>query len=239
MHVVYHSIVAGAEPLAAPDDATLVAASFARLAPAVDAFVARFYARLFERRTDVRALFPAELREQRAKLAGMIQLVVDNLRRPDRLLPILEDLGLRHAAYGIQAADFDVAWAHAQRGCDAVFGVRRERQDAAIRRHLTRVIRASIRVLFGVPLYDANVPYKLVGRSIWETARPCIPPGTLAPSLFLAVFAAKKRFDIVEMDVRHLDRATGEVSIRRWKLFKFCARAFPQMLAFRRRMRHV
>jgi serine/threonine protein kinase len=107
VHAVYHPFARGAEALVTPDEASLVAASYARLAPTIDPFVARFYERLFERRPDARVRFPAELDAQRGKLAGMIQLVVENLRRPERLMPILEDLGLRHAAYGTQPADFD------------------------------------------------------------------------------------------------------------------------------------
>jgi hypothetical protein len=32
----------------------------------------------------------------------------------------------------------------------------------------------------------------------------------------------------------HKERETGEVSIKRWKLLKFCATGLQQMLAFRR-----
>jgi hypothetical protein len=39
--------------------------------------------------------------------------------------------------------------------------------------------------------------------------------------------------------VEHRERDTGEVSIRRFKLLKFCAKGFRQMLAFRRALSHV
>lgn len=133
--------------------------------------------------------------------------------------------------------EFPAAWAHIESGRDAVFGVRRRRHDPATRLHLTKLIRAMIGLLFGIRVFDANVPYKLLRRSIWEEARGCIPPDTLAPSLFLAIFARARRFDIVDVDVVHKERDTGEVSIRRLKLLKFCARGFRQMLAFRRCLR--
>ena len=94
-----------------------------------------------------------------------------------------------------------------------------------------------MRVLFGVRLYDANVPYKLLRKSIWDEARPLVPDGTLAPSLFLAIIAKRSGYDIVELDVTHKERNTGEVSIRRLKLLKFCARGLSQLLALRRRVR--
>jgi glycosyltransferase involved in cell wall biosynthesis len=129
--------------------------------------------------------------------------------------------------------DFPRAWTEACRGRDGVFGVRRQRDDPQLRLILTAVVRGSLRVLFGVPIYDANVPYKLVRRTVWLSARPLIPTGTLAPSLFLAAFMKVRGADLVEIDVAHRERQTGEVSIRRWKLIKFCARAFRQLARFR------
>ena len=133
----------------------------------------------------------------------------------------------------IPLEEFAPFWDAAMAGKDAAFGVRRVRHDADLRKVLTLVIRKSLAMLFGVQLYDANVPYKLLRRSLWEDARRLIPEGTLAPSLFLAVFAAKRGYDIAYLDVTHKDRETGTVSIRRWKLVKFCARALRQLLDFR------
>lgn len=129
---------------------------------------------------------------------------------------------------------FPTAWAYLHNGHDGVFGVRRRRYDPVLRLYLSTVIRSVVGWLFGVKILDANAPYKLLRREIWQEASACIPPGTLAPSLFLAIFARKRGFDIVEVDVVHKERDTGEVSIRRLKLLKFCARGLSQMWAFRR-----
>ncbi|MGQ0767362.1 MAG: glycosyltransferase family 2 protein [Gemmatimonadota bacterium] len=128
---------------------------------------------------------------------------------------------------------FPALWARVTAGEDAAFGVRRVRHDARIRIVLTRLIRVSLSLLFGVRLHDANVPFKLFRRSLWERARRIIPDDTLAPSLFVAVFAARSGERIAFVDVEHKDRETGTVSIRRWKLIRFCARAFRQLIAFR------
>lgn len=133
--------------------------------------------------------------------------------------------------------DFPKAWGEIAAGRDAVFGVRRRRHDPVLRLYLTVVIRAAVRLLFGVQLYDANVPYKLLRKSIWDEARPLVPDDTLAPSLFLAIIAKRRGHDIVELDVTHKERDTGEVQIRRMKLLKFCARGLSQLLTLRRRVR--
>lgn len=131
---------------------------------------------------------------------------------------------------------FPAAWAAVHAGRDGAFGVRRRRHDPAIRLHLSKLIRRVVQALFGVKLQDANVPYKLFRRVVWEAARPVIPDGTLAPSLFLAIVAARRGYDILELDVQHRERHTGEVSIRRLKLLKFCARGLSQLLELRRRL---
>lgn len=133
---------------------------------------------------------------------------------------------------------FADAWSRIDAGRDGVFGVRHRRQDPVIRMGLTKLIRVVIRVLFGVDIRDANIPYKLLRRSLWQEARACIPDGTLAPSLFLAIFVRLRGYDVAEVDVGHRERDTGEVSIRRLKLLKFCARGFRQLLVFRRCVRH-
>lgn len=132
---------------------------------------------------------------------------------------------------------FAALWRAVENGRDGAFGVRRVRQDARLRRVLTVVIRFSLTLLFGVRIHDANVPFKLLRRDIWQAARRHIPEGTLAPSLFLAVFAARRRYDIAYVEVPHRDRETGTVSIRRWKLLKFCGNAFRQLLRFRASLR--
>jgi dolichol-phosphate mannosyltransferase len=126
-------------------------------------------------------------------------------------------------------------WEEAKRG-DGSFGIRIKRNDPPLRLVLTRLIRDSLAILFGVKIYDANIPFKVIRREVWEKARPLIPEDTLAPSLFLAVFAVRTGCALAFREVSHRERETGIVSIRRWKLLKFCARALVQLIAFHRRL---
>ncbi|MGQ0640588.1 MAG: glycosyltransferase family 2 protein [Gemmatimonadaceae bacterium] len=137
----------------------------------------------------------------------------------------------------IPLESFARLWQKVLNGHDAAFGVRRVRSDARLRRVLTRVIRVSLTMLFGVRLRDANIPFKVFRRQLWNDAAPLIPTDTLAPSIFFAVHAARRGAKIAFVEVGHRDRTTGTVSIRRWKLIKFCARAWRQLLAFRSALR--
>ena len=133
--------------------------------------------------------------------------------------------------------NFKAAWTEVTAGRDAVFGVRRRRYDPVLRLYLSRLIRHSVNVLFRINLRDANAPYKLFRRGIWTEARDCVPDGTLAPSLFLAIAAKSRGYNILEIDVTHKERDTGEVTLRKFKLLKFCARGLGQMLGLIRRVR--
>lgn len=131
---------------------------------------------------------------------------------------------------------FAALW-EARSGRDLVTGVRAQRHDPLIRAVLSRTIRIAIRVLFGVQLRDANAPFKLLRRTLWESARDAIPEGTLAPSLFLAIFARWNGFAVLEQDVPHRARQSGVGSLRFGRLARFCLRGFVQLLTFRERLR--
>jgi glycosyltransferase involved in cell wall biosynthesis len=130
---------------------------------------------------------------------------------------------------------FTPLWQDGQ-AADGAFGMRVRRNDPGFRLFLTRMIRHTVGLLFGIRIYDANVPFKIIRREIWEAARPLIPEDTLAPSLFVAIYAAWAGCKIRLQEVSHRERETGTVSIRRWKLIKFCARALRQLVALRWRL---
>jgi hemoglobin-like flavoprotein len=81
---------------------TLVQDSFASLAPIAEDAVALFYNRLFELDPEVRRMFPEDLTSQRRKLAQMLTAAVKRLDRLDQLIPVVQDLGRRHAGYGVR-----------------------------------------------------------------------------------------------------------------------------------------
>ena len=122
------------------------------------------------------------------------------------------------------------------RGREGALGVRWPRHDPCFRLMLTKVVRALLVLLFRVRLRDANCPFKIVRRSVWAEARDVIPEGTITPSLFLAVWMTRRWPNIPQHEVPHRIRATGVVSIRRWKLLQTCFQAFQQLWDFRKKL---
>ena len=79
----------------------LVRASGALLPVGDPAPVHAFYTRLFELAPEVRPLFSTDLDLQVRKLADMLAWIIANLDAPETLLATLQQLGARHAGYGV------------------------------------------------------------------------------------------------------------------------------------------
>jgi len=139
----------------------------------------------------------------------------------------------------IPVEDFHLLWPRRGKG-KLVCGIRTNRNDPAHRLILTRFVRMAVWVLFGRYIRDANIPFKLLHRQVWEKFSACIPRDTLAPSLFLAAAAAKDPKVVFEsIPVRHLPRTTGATVLKPLKLYRFCRRAFRQMLQFRKDLKRL
>ena len=86
-----------------PDRRQLVTETWKSLAPNAAEVGAIFYRRLFEVDPSLRPLFKdAILDEQIRKLTTMLDLIVNWLDLPERLVPVLKQLGARHHTYGVQ-----------------------------------------------------------------------------------------------------------------------------------------
>jgi len=86
---------------------TLVQGSFATIAPIADDAAVLFYGRLFELDPTLKPLFRGDMAEQRKKLMQMLTAAVKGLDRLDQLVPVVEDLGRRHVAYGVADRHYD------------------------------------------------------------------------------------------------------------------------------------
>lgn len=91
-----------------PDQVRLVQQSFSKVAPIADQAAIMFYDRLFEVAPSVKALFPADLTEQRRKLMATLGAVVNGLSNIDSILPAASALATRHVAYGAKAEHYPV-----------------------------------------------------------------------------------------------------------------------------------
>ena len=71
-----------------------------------EALAAAFYARLFETDPATRKLFTIDMAEQGRKLLEMLDAIADGLDQPASLVERLQELGHRHAGYGVRPGDY-------------------------------------------------------------------------------------------------------------------------------------
>jgi hemoglobin-like flavoprotein len=89
-----------------PDAQRLVRDSFAKIVPNAEAAAGMFYDRLFVLDPSLRPLFKGDMTYQGRKLMTMIGTAVANLHRLDTIVPAVQDLGRRHAGYGVAPSHY-------------------------------------------------------------------------------------------------------------------------------------
>ncbi|MEA3642866.1 MAG: globin domain-containing protein [Lamprobacter sp.] len=89
-----------------PETASRVRQSWALILPQRKTVCRDFYHRLFVRYPELRPLFKGEIGEQADLFVTMINTVISALEHPERVRPLIETLGGRHADYGVHPEDY-------------------------------------------------------------------------------------------------------------------------------------
>ena len=85
----------------------LVQASFRTVQPMSATAGELFYKRLFEIEPEVAALFKGDVGRQGREFMQVLAVAVGGLSNVTTLVPMVQQLGVRHAAYGVQARHYD------------------------------------------------------------------------------------------------------------------------------------
>lgn len=86
---------------------TLVQESFAKVVPIKETAAEIFYADLFETAPEVKPYFSdADMSEQGAKLMATLGVVVNGLRDLDKIVPVAQQLAVKHVDYGVKNEDY-------------------------------------------------------------------------------------------------------------------------------------
>ena len=96
----------GETNLMRPDQIACIREAFDRLWPVNRRFADLFYARLFELDPTARTLFRGDLEGLKTKLLSMLATIVGAADRPEIFNSVVEDLGRRHALFGVTPAQY-------------------------------------------------------------------------------------------------------------------------------------
>ncbi len=90
-----------------PTQIQQVQGTWAQVLPIAEQAAALFYERLFQIDPNLRPLFTGDMQAQGRKLMAMMNTVVNGLTRLETIVPAVQDLGRRHAGYGVQDRHYD------------------------------------------------------------------------------------------------------------------------------------
>ena len=134
----------------------------------------------------------------------------------------------------VDVAEFSMLWALREDN-DLVLGMRLTRHDPIHRLVLTRFTRIIVSALARHWVRDANVPFKLIRRSLYEHLRPSIPETAFAPSILIVLGAHRSGARIAEVETTHLRRTHGKSTLRLKRLAVAAGRSARETVNFSRR----
>ncbi|MBI4273405.1 MAG: hemin receptor [Rhizobiales bacterium] len=85
-----------------PEQISIIKLTFVRVLDIKQEAGRLFYDRLFTIAPDTRAMFGSDIDKQARKLMDTLALVISSLRSESAVATMLDDLGRRHAAYGVR-----------------------------------------------------------------------------------------------------------------------------------------
>lgn len=89
------------------DQIALVQSTFLRVQPMSATAGELFYKRLFEIEPEVEALFKGDVVRQGREFMQVLAVAVGGLSNLSTLVPMVQQLGVRHAGYGVKAPHYD------------------------------------------------------------------------------------------------------------------------------------
>lgn len=132
----------------------------------------------------------------------------------------------------LKATEFSNFWQERD-NYDFLIGKRIHRNSPLVRVITTQISSLVVGFFYGFKVKDVNAPYRLMRVSAFSSDFNKIPEDTFAPNLIVSGLASVRKLRIKQFNVTHHSRETGEVSIKKWGLFKAAFKSFLQTINFR------
>ncbi len=75
--------------------------------PLKDEIAEMFYLKLFLEDPEIKPLFKEDIKVQGEKLINSINLVINSLNNLEKVVPTIQELGVRHVDYGVKPEHYD------------------------------------------------------------------------------------------------------------------------------------
>ena len=131
----------------------------------------------------------------------------------------------------LPAEHFKLLWEQ-RNDADFLIGIHENRKNPLARRLISLISRLCVRLFYGTGVYDVNSPYRLMRVSTLLETYNAIPNDTFAPNVIISGMVNYLGLRIVQIDVPHRQRETGEGSIKKFRLLKCAIQSFFQTISF-------
>ncbi len=115
------------------------------------------------------------------------------------------------------------------RDYDFIIGNRKQRQDGFSRVVVTKVLKAVLRIIFGVKVPDANTPFRLMQTERLKEVLKYIPKDFFLTNVAISAVAVKKSEKITFMPITFRTRQGGINSINIKKIIKIGIKALKEL----------
>ncbi len=116
---------------------------------------------------------------------------------------------------------------------DFLIGRRDNRSQPTMRKIISFISRLTVKVFYRKGICDVNSPYLLMKTAKIKDIILNIPKDAFAPNVIISGFVCLKKLKVCEIKIPHKNRQTGEVSIKKFKLFKAAFKSFSQTIRYR------
>ena len=129
----------------------------------------------------------------------------------------------------ISSRYFSELW-DARHNYDFLIGQRVYTSRALSRYLISWFSKLTVQLFYGSGIADVNVPYRLLRRAAFAEIFETIPDNTFAPNIIITGLAIRHKFSFKQIKVRSINRQTGTVSIKHFKLLKSAVLSFYQTI---------
>lgn len=114
-------------------------------------------------------------------------------------------------------------------GYQMVIGYREKRADPYVRKLNSNIYNLCVKIIYRFRVKDVNCAFKLMKREVYENIKPIGSKGALV-SAEIIIKAKRKKYNILELPVRHLPRKKG---VQTGANIKVILRSFKEIIKLR------
>lgn len=122
---------------------------------------------------------------------------------------------------------------------DMVIGHRNSRQDGISRVFVTKVLKLTLRICFGVTVTDANTPFRLMRAETLRENIGLIPKDFNLSNVIVSVIYAKKKLKVKYMPITFRPRQGGVNSINLKKIFWIGVQALKDFREINKSLKNI